>query len=95
MTEIINKSNEKDRYLSIIYKQIKDKKEKIKNLKENGFKFYDKKEYEGNVLRIFGKDFVKQNKNKCKIVYGNKKYKLKEYFEEIGNNYTHNFKEIK
>ena len=33
--------------------------------------------------RIFGEDFVKNNKNKFKIIYNNKKYQLKQFFEEI------------
>ena len=36
--------------------------------------------------RIFGENFVKRNKNKFKIVYNNKEYALKEFFEEIDNN---------
>ena len=28
---------------------------------------------EGSKLRIFGKDFVKNNKDKCEIIYENKK----------------------
>ena len=32
-------------------------------------------------LKIFGKSFVDNNENKCKIIYNNKKYKLKEYFD--------------
>ena len=31
--------------------------------------------------RIFGKEFVKNNRNKCMIIYHNKKYKLLEYFK--------------
>ena len=37
--------------------------------------------------RIFGENFVKRNKNKFKIVYNNKEYALKEFFEEIDKNY--------
>ena len=32
-------------------------------------------------LKIFGNDFVKNNKNNCKIMHKNKIYKLMEYFE--------------
>ena len=35
---------------------------------------------------IFGENLVKKNKNKFKIVYNNKEYALKEFFEEIDNN---------
>ena len=40
-------------------------------------------------VRIFGEKFVKNNKNKCHIEYNGKKYELKEYFEDIDNNYNH------
>ena len=67
----------------------KKKKKKKKQFKEDGdFIFDDEKEYNEDILRIFGKYFVKHNKNKCKIIYKNKKYKLKEYLEEIDNNYN-------
>ena len=35
------------------------------------------------ITRIFGENFVKRNKNKFKIIYNNKEYALKEFFEEI------------
>ena len=31
-------------------------------------------------IRIFGEEFVKNNKNHCKIIYENKEYELSEYF---------------
>ena len=40
----------------------------------------------GNI-KIFHKDFVDRNKDKCKIIYKNKEYELKEYFEDVDNNY--------
>ena len=40
-------------------------------------------------VRIFGKKFVKNNQDKCKIEYKDKIYELKEYFEDIDNNYNH------
>ena len=64
-----------------------NKEEIMKELKQKEF-FYDEKEYIGDVLRIFSKDFVKNNKRTCRIIYKNKKYELKEYLEEIDNNYT-------
>ena len=57
--------------------------------------FCDEKEYTEDVIRILGKYFVTQNKNKCKIIYNNKKYELKEYFDEIDTNYNIEIKEIK
>ena len=50
---------------------------------------------DGDELRIFGEYFIKQNRNKCKIIYNNKKYKLTEFFEGIDKNLNHKVKEIK
>ena len=41
---------------------------------------YNIKENE-NKIKIFGKDFIKNNKNICKIIYEDKEYELQEYFE--------------
>ena len=41
-------------------------------------------------LRIFGKYFVRNNKNKCKIIYENKEYNLCEYLNDINNEYNNN-----
>ena len=35
--------------------------------------------------RIFGVKFVKNNRDKCKIIYNFKKHDLKEYYEEFDN----------
>ena len=43
-----------------------------------------------NKIRIFGNNFVNNNKDKYRIIYKNKEYKLKEYFEEIDKNYNSN-----
>ena len=32
-------------------------------------------------IRIFGQGFVKNNKDKCKIIYNNKEYELQEFFQ--------------
>ena len=41
------------------------------------------------LTRIFGKNFVNNNKDKCRIIYKNLEYELKENFEGIGNyNYS-------
>ena len=46
--------------------------------------------YQNNeLMKILGKEFIKNNRNKCKIIYKNKIYELKEYFEDIDNNYNH------
>ena len=75
----------------MIYKPNENKKEiikRLKKLKEQVNIFLDtEKDYSGEVFRILGKKFVKNNKNKCILIYKNKKYALKEYFEEIDNNY--------
>ena len=42
---------------------------------------------EGKV-RIFGNYFVKNNKQNCKILYNNKEYELKDYFNDIDENYN-------
>jgi len=41
-----------------------------------------------NKFKIFDKRFINKNKDKCKIIYQNNEYELKEYFEEIENNYN-------
>ena len=40
-----------------------------------------------NKTKIFDNKFIYKNKDKCKIIYKNKEYELKEYFEELDNNY--------
>ena len=40
-------------------------------------------------VKIFGKDFLIINKYKCKIIYKNRIYELKEYFEDIIMSYNH------
>ena len=39
-------------------------------------------------MRIFGGSFVHNNKNKCHLIYKDKKYDLKEYFNEIDEDYN-------
>ena len=39
-------------------------------------------------IRIFGEEFVNNNKRKCKIIYKTKEYELNEYFNDIDNNYN-------
>jgi len=75
--DLMEKPNLNDEYFIMVYKPNEnknEKKDKIKEFKEEiGFLLDDGKEYKEDVIRIFGKYFVKQNKNKCKIIY-NKKY---------------------
>ena len=40
--------------------------------------------------KLFGLDFVYENKDKCKIIYNAKEYKLVEYLEDIDKNYNRN-----
>ena len=40
-------------------------------------------------VKILGRYFIKKNKDKAKIIYKNKIYELKEYFEDIDENYNH------
>ena len=46
---------------------------------------YKKSRNTRDKLKIFGEEFVKNNKDKCKIIYNNKEYELKEYLEDIPN----------
>ena len=39
-----------------------------------------KKEIDESEIRIFGKEFVNNNKNNCKIIYNGKEYELTETF---------------
>ena len=55
------------------------------NIIEIMYNYKDKKK-----LRIFGNNFIANNKDKCLIIYKEKEYELKEYFEEINNNYELN-----
>ena len=49
---------------------------------------YKPEEKREKKLKILGKNFLAKNKNKCKIIYKNKNYELKEYFEDIDINYN-------
>ena len=93
------KKTNKNVIYEIIYKpneNKEEKKEKMKDLKyDKTFILNDEKEYEEDILRIFGKNFVKNNKKSCRIIYNNKIYELREYLEEIDNNYNREAEEIK
>ena len=59
------------------------------------FKLVYKINREKNIfIRIFDDIFVGRNKNKFRIIYNNKQYQLKHFFEEIEKNFT-SLKEIK
>ena len=51
-----------------------------------------RKEDNKDKIRIFGEHFVKNNKNKCKIIYKNKVYPLKEFLIDKGFKYQHEIK---
>ena len=50
-------------------------------LKKNSITIIYKNNNDDNKIRIFGKEFVENNKNNCKIIYKSKEFLLKEYFE--------------
>ena len=50
---------------------------------------YQPNENNNEKVRIFGREFIKKNKNKCKIIYKDKKKDVKEYLEDIDINYNH------
>ena len=49
-------------------------------MNEEIFKMYYKFNKTKDNLKILGEEFIKNNKNKCIIIYKNKIYPLKEYF---------------
>ena len=57
----------------------------------NNKEYEDSEEKEGNEkerLRIFGEYFIKNNINKCKIIYNDEEYDLCEYINDIDNYYN-------
>ena len=51
--------------------------------------YYKVKDYNKDKIGILGHIFVSNNKDKCKIIYKDKEYEIKEYFEDIDNNYNY------
>ena len=80
MSNFINLSHTKSKNNIILYLVYNPNSSAIINKTENN----------NNKLRIFGKKFVNKNKNKYKynIIYKNKEFQLKEYFEEIDKDYN-------
>ena len=69
----MSKFIKKDAIFKLTYKtnvELDDKANVIKELKKRGYILNDDK----NVFRIFGKEFVKNNKKNCRIIYNNKIY---------------------
>ena len=63
---------------------------KIKKKEKYYIKTYYIKNKTGDKdVKILDKDFIKKNKYKCRIIYKNKIYELKEYFSYIDINYNH------
>ena len=86
--KIFYELKEENNTFKMIYESNEERKSEKLFLKEfNIFHPPDDKEYSGDEIRILDEYFIKSNKNKCKLIYKNKKYELKEYFEEIDNNY--------
>ena len=54
-------------------------------MKVNEYKLIYNVNTEVTRTRIFGTDFVQKNKNKCEIIFNNKIYDLREYFDESLN----------
>ena len=50
---------------------------------------YQPDEKNNKTVKILDEDFIKINKDKARIIYKNKIYELKEYFEDINENYNH------
>ena len=82
--------NDNDNYIE--NNQIIKEKQKIKNLMEKKRNsnvnvenhitlIYNTKSIQGEKIRIFGQNFVKNNHKKCKFIYKEQKYALTEYFE--------------
>ena len=49
-------------------------------------------EYGSERSRIFGEEFVKNNKDKCRLIYKDEEKEMKEYYEEFDNNNLIKFK---
>ena len=63
---------------------------KMEYRKEKKRNYFIKAYYEqGEIIitKILDKEFIKKNRNKCKIIYKNKLYELKEYFEDIDSSH--------
>ena len=53
---------------------------------------YERKENDKNKMKIFDKRFIEKNKSKARIIYNGSEFELKEYFEDIDNNYKSKIK---
>ena len=73
--------------LLYLYTEMTDKNEEIEII-------YKPKEDNKEKVRIFGECFVNNNMQKCRVIYNNEEYELKEYFNDIDDEYN-NKDEIK
>ncbi len=51
--------------------------------------YYKPNDFNEEKVKNLGKDFIKNNKNKCQIIFKNKVYELKTFLEDIDKNYNH------
>ena len=72
--------------LLYLYSEINDENIEI----EINYKPMENNEDKKEKLRIFGKEFVNNNINKCKIIYKDKEYNLTEFFDDIDYKYDSN-----
>jgi len=88
---ILGKKMEKTKEIINHYKKFKIIINKKNNIGINII--YNNIKYE-NSIHIFGKEFVKNNKDKYKIIFGNKEYELNEYFhiKDYNNNILNKLK---
>ena len=88
--EYNDNDNDNDNYIE--NNQINIENQKIENLMEKKRNsnvnvenqitiIYNTKNIQGEKIRIFGQNFVKNNHKKCKFIYKEQKYALTEYFE--------------
>ena len=91
-----------DKFIDIEINNIKDKYDYGYNLKQS-LDIYNYMEINNEIeliykpkkkdkVGIFGSEFVKNNKDKCRIIYNNKEYELKEYFNDIDYNIENEIK---
>ena len=105
--EILNENNifNKIKNIMNIYNKMKNRLECI-NSNDNNINFinendneiilrYNNEHIKDNKIKIFGKNFVNNNKNKCKILCNNKIYELNEYFDISNYSNKNNILEIK
>ena len=61
---------------------------KVNGVENNDIEMvYKVKDDNEQLLQLFSKPFVDNNIGKCKIIYNENEYELKQYFEEIDDNY--------